>query len=228
MLELAPVVAVDAVAAPEPAVDVLVLVDDTDSQKMTKMELKDKLSAIIDNIAQDIDKNILPQTIILSEAAGTTLAESAVTLGSALNQFSEGADEAGRFINVLAAGAKFGASEITDTSEALKMATINGATALGLAQDIGSLEINKKADLAIIDIKSSNLWPPHNPYSLIAYAASDCNVVTTVVNGQILMKNRQFLTVDVQEVLNEAREAIIQLIDKSKLSQFSEKLTYLK
>ncbi len=118
--------------------------------------------------------------------------------------------------------------EILPASESLKMATINGATALGLAHDIGSLEKNKKADLAIIDIKSSNLWPPHNPYSLIAYAASDCNVVTTVVNGQILMKNRQFLTVDVQEVLNEAREAIIQLIDKSKLSQFSEKLTYLK
>ncbi len=48
-------------------INVLVLVDDTDSQKMTKMELKDKLSAIIDNIAQEIDKNILPQTIILSE-----------------------------------------------------------------------------------------------------------------------------------------------------------------
>ena len=48
-------------------IHVLVLVDDTDSQKMTKMELKTKLSAIIENIAKDIDKNITPQTIILTE-----------------------------------------------------------------------------------------------------------------------------------------------------------------
>lgn len=118
--------------------------------------------------------------------------------------------------------------EILPASEALKMATINGATALGLAQDIGSLEVNKKADLAIIDTKSPNLWPPHDPYSLIAYSASDYNVTSTIVNGQFVMKNRQFLTVDVQEVLNKARETILQLIDKSKLDQFNEKLTYLK
>ena len=48
-------------------INILVLVDDTDSKKMTKMELKEKLSSIIDNIAQDLDKNLLPQTVILSE-----------------------------------------------------------------------------------------------------------------------------------------------------------------
>ncbi|MBN2111650.1 nucleotidyltransferase domain-containing protein [Candidatus Woesearchaeota archaeon] len=48
-------------------INILVLVDDTDSKKMTKMELKEKLSSIIDSIAQDIDKNMLPQTVILSE-----------------------------------------------------------------------------------------------------------------------------------------------------------------
>ena len=118
--------------------------------------------------------------------------------------------------------------EILPASEALKMATINGAKALGLAQDIGSLEVNKQADLAIIDIKSPNIWPPHDPYSLIAYSASDYNVVSTIVNGQFVMKSRQFLTVDVQEVLEEARETIVQLIDNSKLDQFNGKLKYLK
>lgn len=48
-------------------INIIVLVDDTDSQKMTKMELKEKLSSIIDNIAQQTDKNIIPQTVILSE-----------------------------------------------------------------------------------------------------------------------------------------------------------------
>ena len=48
-------------------INVLVLVDDTDSQKMSKYELKDKLTAIIQTIAQEIDKNLIPQTVILSE-----------------------------------------------------------------------------------------------------------------------------------------------------------------
>lgn len=48
-------------------INVLVLVDDSDSRKMSKFELKDKLSAIMGNIAQEIDKNLVPQTVILSE-----------------------------------------------------------------------------------------------------------------------------------------------------------------
>ena len=48
-------------------INVLVLVDDSDSRKMSKFELKDKLSVIIGNIAQEIDKNLVPQTVILSE-----------------------------------------------------------------------------------------------------------------------------------------------------------------
>src|SRR3989338_7587134 len=48
-------------------VDILILIDDSDSQKMSKLELKDKLTAIMDNIAKGIDKNLFPQTIILSE-----------------------------------------------------------------------------------------------------------------------------------------------------------------
>ena len=112
--------------------------------------------------------------------------------------------------------------------EALKMATINGASALGLSQDIGSLEINKIADFAIIDKKASNIWPPHNPYSLIAYSANDYNVTSTIINGQFVMKDRQLLTVDVQTVLEEAKEVITQLIDKSNLEQFKDKIKYLK
>jgi len=60
------------------------------------------------------------ETLTLAEAAGMTLPEAANALGSSLNQFSAGADQASRFINVLAAGSKLGASEVTETSLALK------------------------------------------------------------------------------------------------------------
>jgi len=60
--------------------------------------------------------------VTLAEAAGLELPDAATALGESLNQFGEGADSAGKFINILAAGAKFGSSEINQTSEALKNA----------------------------------------------------------------------------------------------------------
>jgi len=67
--------------------------------------------------------------ILLSEATGNTLASSANTVGGALNQFGVEADQAARFVNVLAAGAKFGSSEVTDTAAALNKAGVAAASA---------------------------------------------------------------------------------------------------
>lgn len=73
---------------------------------------------LLDN-AEALSK-VTKEAITLAEASGSTLPEAAATLGSALNQFGADADQAGKFINVLAAGAKFGASEIADTALALR------------------------------------------------------------------------------------------------------------
>jgi len=72
---------------------------------------------------------VTKQAIILSEASGVTLADSAETVGAALNQFSAKANQATRFVNVLAAGAKFGASEINKTSIALRKVGVVAAQA---------------------------------------------------------------------------------------------------
>ena len=74
-------------------------------------------------------KAVTKEAIILAEAAGTTLPDAANTLGSSLNQFSAEADQAGRFINVLAAGSKLGASEVTATSAALEKAGVVASVA---------------------------------------------------------------------------------------------------
>lgn len=71
---------------------------------------------------------VTKEAIILAEASGSTLPDAAKTLGSALNQFGLGAEDASRFINVLAAGSKFGASEIANTAEALKDSGLVAAT----------------------------------------------------------------------------------------------------
>jgi len=72
---------------------------------------------------------VTKQVLILAQAAGSDLTESAETVGSALNQFGANADEAARFVNVLAAGSKYGASEVNDTSIALKNAGVSAASA---------------------------------------------------------------------------------------------------
>jgi len=117
--------------------------------------------------------------------------------------------------------------EILPASEAIKMATINGAKALGLENEIGSLEIGKKADLVILNTKMSNVWPPHDPYSLIAYCANDSNVKTTIINGQIVLKDRQLMTIDSGEVLSSAKESLVQIMNRANLKQYNKKKKYL-
>ncbi len=77
----------------------------------------------------DALKSVTQQAVTLAEAAGSTLPEAAAAVTGALNQFQLGADQAGRVINVLAAGAKEGASEITDTVAAMKEAGVVAAQA---------------------------------------------------------------------------------------------------
>lgn len=83
-------------------------------------------------------------------------------------------------------------AELIPAQQALKMATINGAKALGLDHKIGSLEIGKLADFIIIDTKSTFLQPIFDYYSAIVYSMNSSCVDTVVVNGQALMINQVF------------------------------------
>ena len=86
-------------------------------------------------------KSVTQQAVTLAEAAGSTLPQAAAALTGALNQFQLGADQAGRVINVLAAGAKEGASEINDTVEAMRNAGVVAAQAgLNFEQFNGAIQ----------------------------------------------------------------------------------------
>ncbi len=85
------------------------------------------------------------QAITLAEASGTTMADAANTVGASLNQFGAGAKEAARFVNVLAAGAKFGSSEIEQTSQALKVAgTVASGAGLSFEQTNAAIQLMAK------------------------------------------------------------------------------------
>lgn len=74
------------------------------------------------------------------------------------------------------------------------MATLGGAKALHIDNYVGSLEKGKKADLIIIDTKSPNITPIHDIYAAIVYQANTENVLTSIINGKVVMLNRELLT----------------------------------
>jgi len=90
---------------------------------------------------------------------------------------------------------------------ALAMATIEGARALDMADDIGSLETGKRADLVVVatDRFHQQPQPPaDNPYSLLVYATEASDVETVVVDGRVVVRGGEVLTFDAAEVLAEA------------------------
>ena len=80
--------------------------------------------------------------------------------------------------------------------DGVEMATIGGARALHLEKEIGSLEAGKRADLIVLATDSPSAQPLYEVYSHLAYALKGTDVVTTVVNGRVLMEDRVMLTID--------------------------------
>ena len=91
--------------------------------------------------------------------------------------------------------------------EALAMATVGGAKALGLEAITGSLEAGKHADLITVAVDSARETPLYDPISHLVYVTRGNDVRTTIVNGRILMLNRRPLTLDRRAVLAEANQA---------------------
>jgi 5-methylthioadenosine/S-adenosylhomocysteine deaminase len=89
---------------------------------------------------------------------------------------------------------------------AVEMATIDGARALHMEKDIGSLEAGKKADLILITLDKPNAVPMYDIYAQIAYALKASDVETVVIGGRVVMRDRKLLTVDEPRVLEKARE----------------------
>ncbi|UCD89626.1 MAG: amidohydrolase [Desulfobacterales bacterium] len=90
---------------------------------------------------------------------------------------------------------------VMDARSILKMATINGAKAIGLGDKIGSLEIGKSADLIIIDTEKPHLIPMYNPISHIVYSMKGSDVRDVIVAGKILMRDRTLMTIDLEDIL---------------------------
>jgi len=98
---------------------------------------------------------------------------------------------------------------VMDAKTAMRMATINGARALGMGHLVGSLEVGKKADIILIGLNKPHLTPLYNAYSHMVYAAGGADVDTVVINGKVVMENRRLLTIAEADVMNEVRKIAV-------------------
>jgi len=92
---------------------------------------------------------------------------------------------------------------VMDARTVFRMATADGAGAMGMGDRIGSLVKGKKADIIVVDTDKPHLTPLYNPYSHLVYAVKGSDVVHSIINGRPVMRNRQLLTLDLEEILFE-------------------------
>src|SRR5215210_2490888 len=99
--------------------------------------------------------------------------------------------------------------------DALWMATREGARALGMEQEIGSVEVGKRADLILVDRRRPHLAPDADPWSTLVYAARATDVRLTMVDGEILTRDFALLKLDGLEIASQARAAAAELVSRA-------------
>ena len=92
----------------------------------------------------------------------------------------------------------------------VEMATMGGARAIHREDELGSLEIGKLADIAIIEVDSANMVPMYSPYSALVYSANASNVDTVIVNGEVIVEDKVLMTYDEAK----SRETMIEFSEK--------------
>jgi 5-methylthioadenosine/S-adenosylhomocysteine deaminase len=101
---------------------------------------------------------------------------------------------------------------------AIEMATINGAKAIGMDKEIGSLEVAKKADIIILNMHKPEWYPNYSEVQNLVYSAAGDSVETVFIDGKLIMENRKVLTIDEDEVLDRCQVLAEQILKRSGVS----------
>jgi len=106
---------------------------------------------------------------------------------------------------------KYGNSTLMRPEEIVEMATIGGARSLYMDDKIGSIEHGKLADIIIIETKSPNMVPCYDYYAAVVFQAEPSNIIATIINGKVIMENREMKTIDImedREIMNRIKQDI--------------------
>ena len=142
---------------------------------------------------------IAPIKALLAQGVNVGFGTDGAASNNALDIFAEM-----RLAALLAKGVS-GDAEALAASQALEMATINAAKALGLEHEIGSIEIGKRADLTAIDMSSVETTPCYDPLSHLIYAAGREQVTHVWVDGMLLLEQRMLTKIDMNEIKEKAK-----------------------
>jgi 5-methylthioadenosine/S-adenosylhomocysteine deaminase len=99
--------------------------------------------------------------------------------------------------------------------DVLRMVCRGGSVSFGLPDQIGSLEVGKKADIVLVDLNTPFAMPVHRVPSALVYNINAREVDTVIVNGEILMRHKEILFVDEETLLIEARDACARLFKRA-------------
>jgi len=101
---------------------------------------------------------------------------------------------------------------VLPANQVLEMGTVNGARALRLEKEVGSIEVGKKADVILVNLKSPHLTPCHDIVSHLVYAAKGSDVDTVIINGRMVMANRRILALNESNLMKDVQERALQLV----------------
>jgi 5-methylthioadenosine/S-adenosylhomocysteine deaminase len=106
--------------------------------------------------------------------------------------------------------------EVVPAKQALRIATIGGAKALALEKQIGTLEAGRHADVIVVNLDSLHSTPSsHDPASALVYSAQTSDVRSVVIDGRVVMKDRELLTLDESSVVQNANQEAAELIKRA-------------
>ena len=103
----------------------------------------------------------------------------------------------------------------------LEMATLNGAKAMGILEQTGSIEAGKQADFIIINTDAPHLQPVWNPVAAVVFGAQGSDVDTVVIDGKPVMQNRKVLTLDEDAILDDVRQRYLEVADRAGIEKIS-------
>ena len=93
-------------------------------------------------------------------------------------------------------------------ADIVRMATLEGARSLGMADRLGSIEVGKEADLAVLDTRAPHLTPLYDPHTALVFAAGRSDVRYVMVAGALVVRDRQSVLIDVPELLAQANARV--------------------
>ncbi|PKL26403.1 MAG: N-ethylammeline chlorohydrolase [Spirochaetae bacterium HGW-Spirochaetae-3] len=165
--------------------------------------LKDNGVAVVNNPASNmkLGNGFAPVAKLLEAGVTVALGTDGSASNNNLNMFEE--------MNTAALVNKGITEDPTAVSAyaALKMATINGARALGLDDAIGSLRAGKKADIILVDMEAPHFYPRNSVAAALVYAAQGSDVKTVICDGEVLMEDRRMTRLDVGAICAKAQES---------------------